>query len=94
MEKPKALVVTRLMSAMTAAFLMSSLILSGCAAVVLLGENPGSDSTNQDIPETSLCPLTAEPKPVAGNEVGTGRGPEALPVYPGTVRISLFEPPE
>ena len=73
---------------------MSSLVLCGCVTVALQGEYSGLDNPAQNLPQPSLCPLPTELKPIAGNEVGSGQVPDVLPLYPGTVRISLFEPPE
>lgn len=81
--------------------IIALLLLAGCdqgtallpdqdAVLAVCELNPASP----EITENSPSPINAEPVPVAGNEVGGGKDPEGIPLFPGSVRISYNEPPE
>ncbi len=74
--------------------LLSSFSLTACTTLALQGAASKQDVNNADTNQTAACPIPDELKPITGNEVGAGRGPDVLPSYPGTVRLSLYEPPE
>ncbi|MBN1369196.1 MAG: hypothetical protein JW954_03030 [Dehalococcoidaceae bacterium] len=72
--------------------LAGQLLLNGCTAGVMVeidaGLNPDGAGAE------TLCPVPTELARVPGSEVGVGVDHEAVPLFPGTVRIDFIEAPE
>jgi len=74
-------------------FILTGLfLLNSCAAGAVLEVNRGANTTGAD--NGAVCPVPTELARVPGSEVGVGVDHEAVPLFPGTVRVEFIEAPE